>query len=103
MRRIHADLMLLGCAAIWGFAFLFQKSAMAHMGPFLFIACRGLVASLALAPLVVLCLWIGVRPAGLIDIVEPDIKAIAVLFESVSPDENIAALHSDAMYQSAER
>lgn len=52
MRRIHADLMLLGCAAIWGFAFLFQKSAMAHMGPFLFIACRGLVASLALAPLV---------------------------------------------------
>ncbi|MCA9008512.1 MAG: NADH-quinone oxidoreductase subunit M [Planctomycetaceae bacterium] len=58
---------------------------------------------LALAPLVVLCLWIGVRPAGLIDIVEPDIKAIAVLFESVSPDENIAALHSDAMYQSAER
>ncbi len=54
MRRIHADLMLLGCAVIWGFAFLFQKSAMAHMGPFLFIACRGLVASLALLPLVYL-------------------------------------------------
>lgn len=51
MTRLHADLMLLGCAAIWGFAFLFQKSAMAHVGPLLFIAARSLVACLALAPL----------------------------------------------------
>jgi drug/metabolite transporter (DMT)-like permease len=53
MRRLHADLVLLACAAIWGFAFLFQKSAMEHVGPFAFIAARSLVACLALAPLVV--------------------------------------------------
>lgn len=52
MRRFHADLVLLACAAIWGFAFLFQKSAMAHVGPFSFIAARSIVACLALAPLV---------------------------------------------------
>ncbi len=36
---------------------------------------------LALAPLAALCLYIGVRPAALIDIIEPDIKAVANLFE----------------------
>jgi drug/metabolite transporter (DMT)-like permease len=51
MRRIHADLLLVFAAAIWGFAFLFQKSAMTHMGPLLFVAARGLVAALALLPL----------------------------------------------------
>lgn len=54
MRRIHADLLLLACAAIWGFAFLFQKSAMAHIGPMLFVAARALVAALVLAPLALL-------------------------------------------------
>ncbi len=53
MNRLQADLVLLVCAAIWGFAFLFQKSAMAHVGPLLFIAARSLVACAALAPLVV--------------------------------------------------
>lgn len=51
MRRIHADLLLLSAAAIWGFAFLFQKSAMTHVGPVQFVAARAVVASLALAPL----------------------------------------------------
>ena len=36
---------------------------------------------LAIAPLAVLCFWIGVRPAALIEIIEPDIKAVANLFE----------------------
>jgi drug/metabolite transporter (DMT)-like permease len=54
MNRIVADLMLLSAAAIWGLAFYFQKSAMSEIGPFLFIAARGLVASVALAPLAVL-------------------------------------------------
>lgn len=48
--RIAADAALLLAAVIWGVAFLFQKSAMAHVGPFTFIAARGLVAALALAP-----------------------------------------------------
>jgi len=51
MRRIHADMLLLCAAAIWGFAFLFQKSAMEHIGPVQFVAARAIVASLALAPL----------------------------------------------------
>lgn len=51
MRRLHADLLLLVAAAIWGFAFLFQKSAMQHVGPVLFVAARAAVASLALLPL----------------------------------------------------
>jgi len=53
MRRIHADLLLLVAAAIWGFAFLFQKSAMAHLGPVAFVAARAVVASLALLPLAI--------------------------------------------------
>jgi drug/metabolite transporter (DMT)-like permease len=53
MSRLHADLLLLFTAGIWGVAFLFQKSATAHIGPFAFLAMRGLVAFLALAPLAV--------------------------------------------------
>lgn len=51
MRRLHADLVLMFAAAIWGTAFLFQKSAMDHIGPLLFIAARGAVAVVALLPL----------------------------------------------------
>lgn len=51
MRRLHADLLLLFAAAIWGFAFLFQKSAMEHIGPVQFVAARATLASLALLPL----------------------------------------------------
>ncbi len=51
MRRTHADLLLVIAAAIWGFAFLFQKSAMTHVGPIQFVAARAIVACLALAPL----------------------------------------------------
>src|SRR5262245_13511964 len=51
MSRLNADLALLLAAAVWGVAFLFQKSAMDHVGPLAFIAARGAVATLALAPL----------------------------------------------------
>lgn len=60
MSRLHADLTLLLAAAIWGFAFVFQKSAMAHVGPLVFIAARAAVAALALAPLA----WREHRAAG---------------------------------------
>jgi drug/metabolite transporter (DMT)-like permease len=53
MSRLNADLLLLFTAAIWGIAFLFQKSATAHIGPLAFLALRGLVAFVALAPLAV--------------------------------------------------
>ncbi len=43
---------------------------------------------LALAPLAALCLWIGVKPATLIDLIEPDVKAVArVLKADATPSE----------------
>src|SRR5262245_30948138 len=51
MNRLHADLVLLLAAAIWGVAFVFQKSAMSNIGPLTFIAASCAVAALALAPL----------------------------------------------------
>lgn len=51
MNRFNADLILLAAAAIWGCAFVFQKSAMAHIGPLTFIAARSALAAVALAPL----------------------------------------------------
>lgn len=53
MKRLNADLVLLLAAAVWGVAFLFQKSAMGHIGPLAFIAARCALAALALAPLAV--------------------------------------------------
>ena len=51
MRRYHANVMLLSIAAVWGLAFVFQKTAMDHIGPFLFLASRALLAALVLLPL----------------------------------------------------
>ena len=70
MTRVRADILILFAALIWGIAFLFQKSAMAHIGPFLFIAARATVAAMALAPLA----WLAQQsaehrahdPAGLV-------------------------------------
>ena len=53
MRRIHADLLLVLAAVVWGVAFVFQKTAMDHIGPLLFVAARSTVAALALTPLAI--------------------------------------------------
>jgi drug/metabolite transporter (DMT)-like permease len=53
MRRIHADLILIFAAVVWGVAFIFQKTAMDHIGPLLFVAARSTVAALALSPLAI--------------------------------------------------
>jgi drug/metabolite transporter (DMT)-like permease len=53
MSRLNADLVLLLAAAVWGVAFLFQKSAMDHVGPLAFIAARCALAAVALVPLAV--------------------------------------------------
>lgn len=50
MSRLTASLIVLLAAAIWGVAFYFQKIAMDHVGPLLFVGTRGLLASLALMP-----------------------------------------------------
>lgn len=60
MSRLTADLALLFAAAVWGFAFLFQKSAMEHVGPLTFIAARGAVAAVVLAPFA----WMELRRHG---------------------------------------
>jgi drug/metabolite transporter (DMT)-like permease len=51
MTRLQANTMLLVIAAIWGLAFVFQKTAMNHIGPFTFLAMRSVIAALILAPL----------------------------------------------------
>lgn len=60
MSRMRADLLLLLAAAVWGLAFVFQKTAMSHVGPLLFIAARCGLAALALAPLA----WRETQPAN---------------------------------------
>jgi drug/metabolite transporter (DMT)-like permease len=54
MTRLQADFVLLFAAALWGVAFYFQKEAMAHVGPWTFIAARSALAVLVLTPLAVL-------------------------------------------------
>lgn len=50
MNRLTADLLLLFAAAIWGIAFVFQKTAMEVLGPWTFIAARASLAAATLAP-----------------------------------------------------
>jgi len=51
MRQSYANLLLLLAAAVWGLAFVFQKTAMEHIGPYLFLAARSFIAALVLLPL----------------------------------------------------
>ena len=49
---MQANLMLLVTAAIWGFAFVAQRVAMDHMGPFSFNGVRFLLGAVSLLPLI---------------------------------------------------
>ena len=49
--RLQADLLLLLTAAIWGLAFVAQKSGMAGLGPFGFVGLRFLLSTLVVLPL----------------------------------------------------
>jgi drug/metabolite transporter (DMT)-like permease len=51
MTRTQANLILVGIAIIWGLAFVFQKTAMTHIGPYTFLALRAFVATVILAPI----------------------------------------------------
>lgn len=53
MTRLRADLILLLVAAIWGFAFVAQKSAMDHMGPFGYSGVRFLMSLFVILPFVI--------------------------------------------------
>ncbi len=52
MTALHANLLLLLAAAIWGFAFVAQRLGMAHVGPFTFNAIRFGLGALSLLPLI---------------------------------------------------
>ncbi len=51
MTRTQANLMLVAIAAIWGLAFVFQKTAMDDIGPYTFLALRALIAAIVLTPI----------------------------------------------------
>ncbi|MFT5508052.1 MAG: drug/metabolite transporter (DMT)-like permease [Hyphomicrobiaceae bacterium] len=51
MTRLQANMMLLAIAAIWGLAFVYQKTAMDHIGPYTFLAMRALIAAVILTPI----------------------------------------------------
>jgi drug/metabolite transporter (DMT)-like permease len=46
----RADALVLLAALIWGVAFYFQKTAMLHLGPLLFLGLRAVIAAAVLAP-----------------------------------------------------
>ncbi len=50
-KSFQANVLLLMSAAIWGFAFVFQRQGMEHLGPFAFSAIRFLLGAAALSPL----------------------------------------------------
>jgi len=50
--RLRADLLLLLAAVIWGFAFVAQRTGMAHLGPFAFNAVRFFIGGLVLLPVI---------------------------------------------------
>jgi drug/metabolite transporter (DMT)-like permease len=49
----RGDALVLSAALIWGLAFYFQKTAMLHIGPLLFLASRSVIAAVALLPFAV--------------------------------------------------
>lgn len=53
MSRLRADLLIILAAVIWGFGYLFQKLAMANVGPFTFVALRAVVAAACLGLLAI--------------------------------------------------
>jgi drug/metabolite transporter (DMT)-like permease len=50
MTRVQANLLLLLAGVIWGMGFVAQSTAMASIGPFLFIGVRSAIAALTVLP-----------------------------------------------------
>ena len=45
---------------------------------------------LAIVPICALCLWIGVMPQPLIDMIRPDVDAVVALYATAPDDEQTA-------------
>jgi NADH-quinone oxidoreductase subunit M len=54
---------------------------------------------LALGPVAVLCLWIGVHPGPVLKLIEPDVKAVAALYDTAPGVASGALTHAKAVLQ----
>jgi NADH-quinone oxidoreductase subunit M len=53
--------------------------------------------ALALAPIVILCLWIGLRPQPLLDAIKPDVDRVAALYAQEGGDWAVSPQSDTAM------
>jgi NADH-quinone oxidoreductase subunit M len=72
------------------------KEPHTHDGPIVDITLREFTA---LAPLAVMCLWIGVFPGPVLDLIEPDVAAVAKLYSaSASTDDSREDVPTDVAW-----
>ncbi len=85
MSIAKSNLILLFVAAIWGFAFVAQRTGMQYVGPFTFTGVRFLLGSLSLIPLILIFKnHEQTKLTGFNGLVLPGIIAGTVLFIAVS-------------------
>ena len=85
MSIFKSNLILLLVAAIWGFAFVAQRTGMEHVGPFTFTGIRFLLGSMTLVPLIFMDKSDRpLEPAGSNSTLLPGMLAGTVLFIAVS-------------------
>lgn len=51
-KKLEANFMLIFAAAIWGSCYVFQKSAVSDIGPFLFMASRSFLGAITMLPII---------------------------------------------------
>jgi NADH-quinone oxidoreductase subunit M len=49
---------------------------------------------IAVVPICVLCLWIGVKPQPLLDLIQPDVDAVVSSYSQKLPGEESVALNT---------
>ena len=105
---MQANLMLLVTAAIWGFAFVAQRVAMDHMGPFSFNGVRFLLGAISLLPLIWLfsrkravattsaaktSIWLAGGVAGTILFVAAALQQVGLLYTTAAKAGFITGLY----------
>lgn len=108
-RTIWSDALLLLAALIWGVAFVPQRTAMQHLGPFTFTGVRFALGALALCPLLVwwrngrppqgpqkpagLGLWTGGMLTGLFLCIAVNIQQIGMIYTTAGKAGFISGLY----------
>lgn len=54
---------------------------------------------LAIAPLALLCLWIGLKPMGLVDLIAPDVRRVVQVIDNARPDVQLSEQTPDGAQQ----